>query len=73
MGLFRGARMLTNMAESEVECFRGVPEVIWHTTTCMVVIWHTTTVRVKGGMSLRNGMWHGFWNDIIMRNVIYAE
>ena len=25
------------------------------------------TVRVKGGMSLRNGMWHG------LRNVIYAE
>ena len=31
------------------------------------------TVRVKGGMSLRNGMWHGLRNDIIMRNVIYAE
>ena len=30
-------------------------------------------VRVKGGMSLRNGMWHGLRNDIIMRNVIYAE
>ena len=29
-------------------------------------------VRVKGGMSLRNGMWHGLANDIIMRNVIYA-
>ena len=26
-------------------------------------------VRVKGGMSLRNGMWHGLRNDIIMRNV----
>ena len=24
-------------------------------------------------MSLRNGMWHGLRNDIIMRNVIYAE
>ena len=35
--------------------------------------WLVITVRVKGGMSLRNGMWHGFWNDIIMRNVIYAE
>ena len=31
------------------------------------------TVRVKGGMSLRNGMWHGLRNDIIMWNVIYAE
>ena len=26
------------------------------------------TVRVKGGMSLRNGMWHSLRNDIIMRN-----
>ena len=24
------------------------------------------SVRVKGGMSLRNGMWHGLRNDIIM-------
>ena len=31
------------------------------------------TVRVKGGMSLRNGMWHGVRNDIIMWNVKYAE
>ena len=31
------------------------------------------TVRVKGGMSLQNGMWHGLRNDIIMWNVIYAE
>ena len=31
------------------------------------------TVRVRGGMSLWNGMWHGLRNDIIMRNVIYAE
>ena len=30
------------------------------------------SVRVKGGMSLRNGMWHGLRNDIIMWNVIYA-
>ena len=30
-------------------------------------------MRVKGGMSLLNGMWHGLQNDIIMRNVIYAE
>ena len=30
-------------------------------------------VRVKGGMSLRNGMWHGLRNGIIMWNVIYAE
>ena len=31
------------------------------------------TVSVKGGMSLWNSMWHGLRNDIIMRNVIYAE
>ena len=31
------------------------------------------SVRVKGGMSLRNGMWHGLRNDIIMRNLIYAD
>ena len=29
-------------------------------------------VRVKGWMSLRNGMWHGVRNGIIMRNTIYA-
>ena len=31
------------------------------------------SLRVKGGMSLWSGMWHGSWNDIIMRNVICAE
>ena len=30
------------------------------------------TVRVKGGRSLRNGMWNGVRNGIIMRNTIYA-
>ena len=30
-------------------------------------------VRVKDGMSLRNGMWHGLRNDIIMQNVTYAK
>ena len=29
-------------------------------------------VRVKGGKSLQNGMWHGVQNGIIMRNTIYA-
>ena len=33
----------------------------------------TFPVRVKGGMSLRNGMWHGLRNDIIMRNVKYGK
>ena len=32
-----------------------------------------SVVRVKGGMHLRNGMRHGLQNDIIMRDVIYAE
>ena len=32
-----------------------------------------TTVRVKGGMSLRNGMWHGLRNEIIMRKVKYGK
>ena len=31
------------------------------------------TVRVKGRMSLRNGMWHGLRNDIIMQNVKYGK
>ena len=30
-------------------------------------------VRVKGGMSLWNGMWHGLRNDLIMRNLIYEK
>ena len=30
-------------------------------------------VRVKGGMSLRNGMSHGLRNDIIMQNLIYGK
>ena len=29
-------------------------------------------VRVKDGKSLRNGMWHGVRNGIIMRNTIYT-
>ena len=32
----------------------------------------TVTMRVEGGMSLRNGIWHGLRNDIIMRNLIDA-
>ena len=31
------------------------------------------TVRVKEGMSLRNGIWHGLRNDITMRNLIYRK
>ena len=40
---------------------------------CVILksVWYA--VRVKGGMSLRNGMWHGLRNDIIMRNVKYGK
>lgn len=31
------------------------------------------SVRVKGGMSVRNGMRHGLRNDIILWHVMYAE
>ena len=31
------------------------------------------TVRLKDGMSLRNGIWHGLRNDIIMRNLSYGK
>ena len=50
-----GARMLTNMAESKVGCFKGVPEVIWHTTTCMA--------RHNGEGKRRNEFaeWHEAW------------
>ena len=30
-------------------------------------------MRVKDGMSLQNGMWHGLRNDIIMLNLIYGK
>ena len=30
-------------------------------------------MRLKGGMSLRNFMWHGPRNDIIIQNVIYTK
>ena len=32
-----------------------------------------SAVRVKGVMSLRNGMWHGLRKDIIMQNLIYGK
>ena len=31
------------------------------------------SVRVKGGMSVRNGMRHGLRSDIITQNVIYGK
>ena len=30
-------------------------------------------MRVKDGMSLRNGMWHSLRYDIIMQNLIYGK
>ena len=33
------------------------------------VLGQISPVSVKGGMSLRNGMWRGLRNDKIMRNV----
>ena len=41
---------------------------------CMTVCkYGFDAVRVKGAMSLPNGMWHGLRNDIIMRNLIYGK
>ena len=34
------------------------------------VIFIQSIGEVKGGMSLRNGMWHGLRTDIVMWNVI---
>ena len=31
------------------------------------------SVGVKGGIRLRNGIWHGLRSDIIMRNVKYGK
>ena len=39
----------------------------------MVLRTQLFSVRVKGGMSLRNGMWHGLRNDIIMQKVKYGK
>ena len=40
---------------------------IWRLVSTSLV--RLKPVRVKGGMSLRNSMWHGLRNDIILRNV----
>ena len=39
----------------------------------LIFVSRLVPVRVKGGKSLRNGMWHGLRNGIIMRNTRYAE
>ena len=44
-----------------------------HVNAHKVTCGNSGPVRVKGGMSLRNGMWHGLRNDIIMRNLIYGK
>ena len=41
-------------------------------TSDKVIFRGFSTVRVKGGKSLRNGIWNGVRNGIIMRNTIYA-
>ena len=42
--------------------------------TLIAALWLCRTpVRVKGGMFLWNGMWHGLRNDIIVQNVTYAD
>ena len=43
------------------------------THLCQTFHLNLRPVRVKGGKSLRNDMWHGLRNDIIMRNVIYEK
>ena len=45
---------------------------IYYYLTGLSIIPRRIAVRVKGGKSLRNGMWHGVRNGIIMRNTIYA-
>ena len=44
-----------------------------HVNAHKVTCGNSGPVKVKGGMSLRNGMWHGLRNDIIMRNLIYGN
>ena len=52
-----------------MSCFRNAIEskAALSRDTCRVA------VRVKGGMSLQNGMWHGSRDDIIMQNVKYGN
>ena len=52
--------------------------VVTHRLHSRMVIYYSRlasfySVRVKGGMSLRNGMWHGLRHDIIMRNLKYGK
>ena len=46
---------------------------VFETKEKEVMLGSPNAVKVKGGMSLRNGMWHGLRNDIIMRNVKYGK
>ena len=40
---------------------------VFETKEKEVMLGSPNAVKVKGGMSLRNGMWHGLRNDIIVK------
>ena len=54
-------------------CCRNLYRLFMHVNAHKVTCGNSGPVRVKGGMSLRNGMWHGLRNDMIMRNLIYGK
>ena len=67
---------------SHATCRNVIPQAMPHATChsansfrplSLPVFLGSCTVRVKGGMSLWNGMWHGLRKDIIMRNVKYGN
>ena len=45
----------------------------WLETLLSSLSLYFPAVRVKGGMCLRNDVWHGLRTDMIMRNVKYGE
>ena len=53
--------------------FDNVWSALEQTHLCQTFDLNLRPVRVKGGMSLGNDMWHGWRNGIIMRNVIYEK
>ena len=52
-------------------CFLAFVCFAFHVVTGTTGKLLSTSVRVKGGKSLRNGMWNGVRNGIILRNTIY--
>ena len=62
-------------------CLQNSPKKLWLVLPdeiCLISsyprgIAPSKAVRVKGELSLRNGMWHGLRNNIIMRNVKYGK